>query len=134
MLRTQRRIMAAASLARLTFWSAIIFTLVMASLPKVPQLPGQPSDKVQHIVAFMVLTALATLAYPKARLTVLGMGLCCFGALIEFIQLIPWLHRDASLADWAVNTGATILILSIARMVPPTATDTGEAADALNKR
>ena len=48
---------------RLAFCGAVLFAMVMASLPQPPQIPGQPSDKVQHIFAFAVLTLLAVLAY-----------------------------------------------------------------------
>jgi VanZ family protein len=45
-------------------------------------------------------------------------GLSAFGALIELIQLIPALHRDAELMDWAADTaaaGAVLLIVAIVR-------------------
>lgn len=88
------------------FWAAACFALVMALLPRPPQLPGTPSDKIQHILAFAVLTALAVGAYPKARLPALCAALSTFGALIELLQAIPQLNRDASVADWAADTMA----------------------------
>ena len=38
----------------------------MAVLPHPPQLPGEPTDKIQHVLAFTVLTALACAAWPAA--------------------------------------------------------------------
>lgn len=95
------------------FWAAACFALVMALLPRPPQLPGAPSDKTQHILAFCVLTALAVGAYPKARLPVLCAALSTFGALIELLQAIPQLHRDASVADWAADTLAVLFVAGL---------------------
>jgi len=97
-------------LFRPLFWATIAFTFVMAVIPQPPPIPGEPSDKVQHIVAFLVLTAFSTAAFPKARLLPLGIALSAFGALIEFMQLIPVLHRDAQLLDWVADTGAVALV------------------------
>ena len=101
----------------LLFWSAALFALVMASLPKPPQLPGQPSDKIQHIMAFLTLAALAAAAFPRTPLLRIGLGLSAYGALIEFIQMIPMLHRDADAADWAADTAAAALVLFIAYLI-----------------
>lgn len=96
------------------FWTALLFAFVMATLPKPPSLPGSPSDKVQHILAFTVLAALAAAAFPRARLVPIGAGLCLFGALIELVQAIPALHRDAELADWLADIAAVGVVLLLA--------------------
>ena len=99
-------------LTRLVFWAATAFTLVMASLPTPPRLPGSPSDKVQHILAFLVLGALAASAYPRAPAWRIVIALSCFGALIEIVQAIPALHRDSSALDWMADTVAAALMLT----------------------
>jgi VanZ family protein len=93
------------------FWGALAFTLVMALLPKPPHLPGDPSDKVQHLVAFAVLAAIASSAYARTSLIRVGAGLCAFGALIELLQGIPSLHRDSSLIDWVADCAAVTVVL-----------------------
>jgi VanZ family protein len=93
------------------FWAAMLFALVMASLPRPPRLPGDPGDKIQHIIAFLTLAALAAAAYPRMRLMLIAAGLSAFGALIEFIQLIPMLNRDAEWVDWLADTAAAALVL-----------------------
>lgn len=98
---------------RLAFCGAVLFAMVMASLPQPPQIPGQPSDKVQHILAFAVLTLLAVLAYPRARRWRLFASLAAFGALIEVVQAIPALHRDASVLDWLADCGAVAITLGV---------------------
>jgi len=101
------------------FWVAAIFTLVMASLPHPPRLPGDPSDKVQHVIAFTTLGLLVALAYPRIRLLALLLGLCLFGAAIEGIQAIPALNRDSSALDWLADTVAAAVALVLARRLWP---------------
>ena len=100
---------------RLLFWTATLFTLVMALLPHPPEVPGEPSDKVQHILAFTVLAALVSLAYPRHALRA-AIGLIAFGAAIEVLQMIPALHRDAQLSDWIADTIAACLVLLAFRL------------------
>jgi hypothetical protein len=91
-------------------------TFVMATLPHPPRLSGDPVDKLQHIAAFAVLTALARAAWPAAsrlRLRLL-IALSGLGALIEIVQAIPALHRDSDVMDWVAGTGATVAVLAIA--------------------
>jgi VanZ family protein len=99
------------------FWAALAFAFVMAILPKPPHIPGDPSDKVQHILAFITLAGLASLAYPAARPLKLGLGLSLYGALIEVVQAIPVLNRDAELLDWAADTVAAFSVLLLVALV-----------------
>lgn len=99
------------------FWSAALFTLVMASLPHPPPIPGEPSDKLQHVVAFVVLTILARLAYPRGTWWRIALGLSAFGVLIELVQMIPALNRDCEFADWAADTAAVLAVLAILALV-----------------
>ena len=96
------------------FWAALIFAFVMAVLPKPPQLPGQPSDKIQHVLAFTVLAGLAAAAYPRVGLVKILLLLSAFGALIEFVQMVPDLHRDG---DWVADTLAAGAVLLLAGLV-----------------
>ena len=103
---------------RLAFWAAALVALVMALLPHPPQLPGEPSDKVQHIAAFLTLGALGSFAYPDTNPFRLGVGLSLFGAAIEVLQLIPSLHRDGDPLDWMADSAAVALsILLLRRLV-----------------
>ena len=89
---------------RLLFWTAAAVALVMALLPHPPKLPGDPSDKVQHVAAFLTLGLLGSFAYSFARRRWLVFGLSLFGALIEVAQAIPVLHRDSDPLDWLADT------------------------------
>ncbi|WP_422058392.1 hypothetical protein [Sphingomonas sp.] len=95
------------------FWAALIFAFVMAVLPQPPALPGDPGDKVQHIIAFAVLTGLARLAYPRARAVTLLLAFALFGGLIELTQMLPALGRTAALDDWLADVAATIVVLAV---------------------
>ena len=96
---------------RTTFWAAATFAFVMAVLPHPPQLPGAPSDKVQHIAAFLVLGALASFAWPRSSPVYVATALSLFGAVIELVQLIPALNRDGDPVDWIADTAAAGLML-----------------------
>ena len=99
------------------FWAALIFAFVMAVLPRPPRLPGDPSDKIQHILAFSVLAALAAAAYPRARLLPIALRLSVFGALIELVQTVPALHRDGDAIDWIADTLAAAFVLALAALI-----------------
>ncbi len=98
-------------MARLLFWAAAIFAFVMAVLPHPPQLPGSPSDKLQHFAAFATLGVLGAWAYRRTGLIKLLIGLSLFGAAIEIVQAIPALHRDSDALDWLADTVASGLAL-----------------------
>lgn len=97
------------------FWTAACFAFVMAVVPHPPEVPGEPNDKVQHIIAFATLAVLGTFAYPATALLQLLLRLSLFGALIEVVQAIPALHRDSDILDWLADTAAVILVLLIVR-------------------
>lgn len=109
--------MPVASAAKLIFWAAAAFALVMAVLPQPPQLPGEPDDKVQHMIAFATLGLLGSWAYPALSLVRLLVGLSLFGAIIELIQAVPALHRDADPLDWVADTAAAAAVLLVASAV-----------------
>lgn len=98
---------------QVAFWVATIFAFIMAVLPQPPEFPGAPSDKVQHVIAFLVLAALGVLAYPRTPKRGLLLGLAAFGAVIELIQAIPGLNRDSDPMDWMADTLAAATVLTI---------------------
>ena len=104
-------------LFRTIFWIAIAISFLAAINPQPPQLPGAPNDKVQHIAAFLLLGALAFLAFPRARVLTLLIGLSAFGALIEFTQMIPVLHRNGDIVDWVADTAAAAVILTVLHLL-----------------
>lgn len=104
-------------LFQLLFWSALIFAFVMASLPQPPPIPGEPGDKLLHIMAFLVVAALASIAFPRVPVWMLFIGLALFGGLIELVQSIPSLGREPSWLDWAADIAAAGVVLAIAGLI-----------------
>lgn len=98
--------------ARIIFWTAACFAFVMAIVPHPPELPGEPNDKVQHVIAFATLAALGSFAYSRLKLARLLAALSLFGALIEMVQAIPALHRDSDVMDWLADTAAVGTVLA----------------------
>jgi VanZ family protein len=99
---------------RLLFWAAALFAFVMAILPSPPNLPGEPNDKIQHMVAFATLATLGAWAYLETALWQLLVGLSLYGALIEVVQAVPAFHRDSDVKDWIADTlacGAVLLLV-----------------------
>lgn len=99
------------SLFRFLFWAALVFAFVMASLAQPPALPGDPGDKLLHVLAFLALAGLAAFAYPRLPLIMIFIGLAFFGAGIEAVQAIPALGREASWMDWLADLGAAAVVL-----------------------
>jgi VanZ family protein len=88
----------------------------MALLPKPPDLPGHPGDKIQHMIAFFTLGTLASAGWRDRALVHLFAVLAAFGASIELFQMIPELHRDAEAADWLADMAASAAALGISRL------------------
>ena len=89
----------------------------MALLPKPPEMPGEPGDKIQHMMAFATLGTLAAAGWRDRPLAVLFGWLAGFGAAIELFQAIPVLHRDAEWLDWLADMAAAAVALGVARLV-----------------
>lgn len=89
-------------LLRFAFYASLLIAFVAAILPSLP-LSAAASGELQHISAFVVLSVLAWAAFPSTNVWQLAAVLCGFGALIELVQAIPALQRDASVYDWAID-------------------------------
>ena len=63
------------------------------------------------LTSIAAASLLASIAYPRAALLKLLICLSAFGALIEFVQAIPALHRDSDVLDWIADTVAVIVVM-----------------------
>lgn len=102
-------------LIRLAFWAAASFALVMAALPRPPEL--HVWDKWQHMAAFVVLTVLGRVAYPRFGWTKLMLALVAFGGFIELVQMVPEIHRDSQLSDWLADIFAVVVAFAVVGLV-----------------
>ncbi len=94
---------------------ALVVTLLFAWTPHPPTLI--PNDKTQHGLAFVVLTLLAVYAYPNTRLWKVAVLLAGFGAAIELVQGLPFIHRDCDIYDWYADVESIVLALVLALAV-----------------
>ena len=81
------------------------------------------SDKLLHFGAFVVLTAIASFAYPKIRPLIMLLCLSALGLGIEFLQSLPMIKRSpegldflADLAGISLTLVCVVTIRSLARM------------------
>lgn len=86
---------------------------VLAVIPMPPAIPLVQSDYVLHGLVFALLSLLGGLAFPDTPRPRLWMGLVLFGGLIELVQALPALHRDADWLDWVADSLAAALVLSM---------------------
>lgn len=97
----------------------VIAVFVIAVTPLLPDTGPEGSDKLNHIAAFLVLTAGAGLIFPKAPLWRSAALLAAYGALIEIVQGLPFVGRDRSLADWLTDCAAiavAVIPLALSRL------------------
>jgi hypothetical protein len=100
------------------FWLLALFALVMALLPKPPQLPiDRFGDKFEHMLAFAVLTGVANLAWQTSSRWTIALWLSAFGAAIELLQAISILHRDSDFHDWLADSFAILAVTLLARLL-----------------
>lgn len=104
---------------RWMFFAAAAFALVMALLPKPPQLPGEPGDKIQHMIAFFTLGAMSAAGWRQRPDLFLLAMLALFGASIEVFQMTPALHRDAEFFDWIADVAAALGGIAVVRLFLP---------------
>ena len=99
-------------LAKIAFFAALFFTFYSAVIPPHRALQLVPWDKAEHFLAFYGLTGLAAAAFPGRKLWVIAVALSVFGALIEFVQGLPIIHRDRDFWDWVADTLAILAALA----------------------
>lgn len=99
------------------FWAALLFAYVVALMPEGEAPKIASSDKTEHMIAFLTLSVLARLAFPRTAAVWTGLCLAGFGALIEMTQLIPSFHRDGNWADWLADCAAIVVGLIVAATI-----------------
>jgi hypothetical protein len=104
-------------LVRFVFWTALIFAVTMALVPKPPAVLGEMGDKYQHMLAFATLAVLASAGYPRATWLRIAERLSFLGALIEVLQSIPALHRDCDIMDWLADTASILAALAVVALI-----------------
>ncbi|WP_225314906.1 VanZ family protein [Marinobacter confluentis] len=84
---------------------AIVF---LATTSEPYPIPSAPSDKLNHILAFIQLTIVTRLAWPELSRLWIAPGMMLFGFAIELTQAqLP--YRDFSLLDLAADAVGTAI-------------------------
>ena len=99
-------------LHQVALWCAIIAIFYLATTSADHTVQSTFNDKFNHLIAFIVLSLLAHLAYPKVRRFKWATTLFFYGLLIEAVQyFLP--HREFSLLDLATDSAGIITYLII---------------------
>ncbi len=86
------------TLWRVALVLSLVAIVVLATMDTRYPMPSTPSDKVNHLIAFLELTILTRLAWPELRAFWYVPALLMFGLGIELVQAtLP--YRDFSLRD-----------------------------------
>jgi VanZ family protein len=96
------------------FWAALAFAYACAIWPEDSAPSMTPSDKADHTITFISLSWLIRLAYPRSPWPLSGVALFGFGVFIELSQWLPFIGRDASVADVVADTIAIAIGLATA--------------------
>ena len=104
-------------LLRFVFWCLAGAALLLALIPAEGPESGYPIDKLNHILAFFVLSSLARILWPGSGTLRLLMLLICFGAGIELLQLAMAVGRNAEWGDFGADVIATVAGLLFGRFL-----------------
>jgi VanZ family protein len=96
------------------FYWLIIFTLT--HIPRPPPPPIPMTDKVEHLLAYGTLALLLSAAMHfsgKRDIAVKVMLIViCYAAIDEWLQAIPFIHRDCEFLDWCADqAGAAVAVV-----------------------
>jgi VanZ family protein len=98
---------------RSIFFAALLLVMALMLIPLKHSNDGWVyADKLQHIAVFLVLAMIGFMAYPN-KLRWVCAGLFVYGGLIELLQQIFTLSRQASLADWLADVVGVTLGLTL---------------------
>lgn len=82
--------------------------LYLATTNEPYPIPSAPSDKLNHLLAFLQLTIVTRLAWPELSRIWIALGVMGFGLMIEATQAqLP--YRDFSLFDLAADGAGTVI-------------------------
>jgi VanZ family protein len=100
-----------------TGWILIVLATVASIVPahELPRIGGV-SDKLEHVVGYLVLALWFAGIYPKARYPMIGVGLLVMGIVIEGLQGAMKVGREADLRDVYANSLGIVcgLLLALA--------------------
>lgn len=98
-------------------WMLIGLAIVVSLMPsdRLPQPPGI-NDKMEHLVAYALLSLWFAGIYPRSRYAIIAIGLFVMGIAIEWAQGTMDLGRSADFRDVIANTAGIAIGLGMAFM------------------
>jgi VanZ family protein len=97
-------------LAMPLFWATLAFTLFAALSPAAQAPTLMPWDKAEHFTAFYVLTGIASAAFPRRPLWLVGLLLSGLGGAIELVQ--GQIGRDCDVFDWVADSLGILAVIA----------------------
>lgn len=102
-------------LRRSIFWLFLAATAYSTLMPVPPVDPTQSNDKLQHAVAFGLLTLTLAISYPRLRWWQMALIAIAIGGMVEILQGVMGLGRSADWYDWGADIiGAVATAIPIA--------------------
>jgi hypothetical protein len=95
---------------KLMFLAVLAIILILAIAP-LPDPTG--SDKAYHMLAFAVLAGMGWFAFPRLSTLQLAVALSAIGAIIEFLQAIPFVQGNPQFNDWLADNLGLALMLAV---------------------
>jgi VanZ family protein len=96
------------------FWGTLAFTLAAALAPAAQAPSLMPWDKAEHFTAFYVLMGIASAAFPRRPLWLVGLLLSGFGGGIEVVQ--GFVGRDCDVFDWVADSLGVLAVIAPAAL------------------
>lgn len=95
-------------------WSMVALAMLVSLLPG-EKLPSTGvNDKLEHMLAYTVLTVWFTGIYPRTRYAVIAIGLFLMGALLEWAQGALNVGRESDFRDLIANVIGISIGISLA--------------------
>lgn len=100
------------------FWLfTVIFVFYLATTPNPYPIPASSIDKVNHAAAFIALSVLFCLGFPKRSPWLMIGTMLAYGIFIELVQaLLP--YRDCSFWDVVADSVGILIGLGICFAIP----------------
>ena len=98
----------------IAFWLCVAGAYVFAIMPGKEAPAAFAWDKMNHMLAFFVITVLCRLAYPRLPVLLVAVAMAAFGGFIELSQAVPFIHRDAEWIDLFADCVAATVGLVVA--------------------
>ena len=95
-------------------WIMVVLAVIASIMPLTEMPKVGVSDKVEHVVAYGVLSLWFAGIYPKSRYPMIGVALLVMGIVIEGLQGAMHLGRQADMRDVYANTLGIVCGLSLA--------------------